>query len=420
MSLTIDRAQRDDTMATLERVSAERGAPEAAARIADLRAWIAGDLAEVESELAGIERGDEGAVVRRHHDGAPRVAHHPPHVREAHARAAELVLRGVVGLKDPLEALGGDADAVVADRESRVPTVVELGVAAHLRELGADPHAPGAQRELDGVAGVLHHVDHGQLKLGGVDPHPQRGLVQRHFQRGRVFDEPAEQPGHLLDPGVELDLHRLQHLLLREHLELAGVRGHPHHGEAHRRELGRGCGRRLPLEREAVDGRPQRLELVVELVRESGREAPDAGGARTIRQPGQQKPLPRRDDTDLQRRRRPTRPHLHGRRALTLRDAQDIDQGTGRPRGEPIGRVQGEVPRRGPERLKPRLVRVRDDVVEGHAVVVAVHREGQRGLDAEGCHPERHALVDEPEADRARPDLALPADRHLVRFHAGV
>jgi octaprenyl-diphosphate synthase len=76
MSLTIDRAQRDDTMATLERVSAERGAPEAAARIADLRAWIAGDLAEVETELAGIERGDDpmrGAAMHLLRQGGKRL-----------------------------------------------------------------------------------------------------------------------------------------------------------------------------------------------------------------------------------------------------------------------------------------------------------------------------------------------------------
>lgn len=59
MNFTTDSAERYDTMGTLEQVSSTRGAPDIAARIAALRAWIAADLVEVESELASLERGED-------------------------------------------------------------------------------------------------------------------------------------------------------------------------------------------------------------------------------------------------------------------------------------------------------------------------------------------------------------------------
>lgn len=59
MNFMTDSAERYDTMGTLEHVSAARGAPDIAERIAALRAWIASDLADVESELASLDRGED-------------------------------------------------------------------------------------------------------------------------------------------------------------------------------------------------------------------------------------------------------------------------------------------------------------------------------------------------------------------------
>lgn len=67
MNLTAERAQRDDTLDTLERIAETRATPDIATRIADLRAFIADDLAEVEAELAGVERGDDPMRGAAHH-----------------------------------------------------------------------------------------------------------------------------------------------------------------------------------------------------------------------------------------------------------------------------------------------------------------------------------------------------------------
>ena len=184
------------------------------------------------------------------------------HHRQAHAGAALRQLGGEEWLEDPLLQLGRDADAGVAHLHP------DLAVAA----AGPDRQIAAAGH---GVGGVDDEVDEHLLELAAVAFERQLARLGHQRQTDVLAHEAAKQGGGAGHDVVEVDPLRSSQLASREQQELSGQRRtapdvglHLAHGLG---ELTRVGAARL----ERLGRRQQRLQQVVEVVRNAAGEAPD-------------------------------------------------------------------------------------------------------------------------------------------------